>query len=526
MSSSTSVGTDEHPAVVLTGITKRFPGVVANSDVHLTVRRGEVHALCGENGAGKSTLMKILYGMQPPDEGTIEVDGEQVRFRTPSDAIKAGIGMVHQHFMLADNLTVQENVVLGAEALHGIGKKARARIIELSGRTGLNVDPGVLVEQLGVADRQRVEILKVLYRGAKVIILDEPTAVLVPQEVDELFETVRGMQAQGYTFLFISHKLDEVRAIADSVTVIRRGTTVGSADPKTVSSRQLAEMMVGSELPSPETRESTVTDKVVLDVKGLRLLAPDGTRPILDDIDLVVRSGEVVGIAGVEGNGQTELVEAVMGMRKAGGGTITLLDKDLSKLGTLARREAGIGYVPEDRHRHGLLLTQPLWYNRILGYQTRKPTSKGVWLDIDGAKKDTERIVADFDVRTPGIDVPAAALSGGNQQKLVVGRELSGDPVLLIASHPTRGVDVGAQALIWDEIKRARAAGLAVLLISADLDELIGLSDTIKVMLRGRLVADADPSTVTPEDLGSAMTGAGSTSAAVHETATVEEGEN
>jgi ABC-type uncharacterized transport system ATPase subunit len=293
-----------------------------------------------------------------------------------------------------------------------------------------------------------------------------------------------------------------------------------------VSSRQLAEMMVGSELPSPETRESTVTDTVVLDVKGLKLSTPDGSRPILDDVDLVVRSGEVVGIAGVEGNGQTELVETIMGMRKAGSGTITLQDKDLTKLGTLGRREAGIGYIPEDRHRHGLLLTQPLWYNRILGYQTRKPTSNGIWLDTDGAKKDTERIVTEFDVRTPGIDVPAAALSGGNQQKLVVGRELSGDPVLLIASHPTRGVDVGAQALIWDEIKRARAAGLAVLLISADLDELIGLSDTIKVMLRGRLVADADPNTVTPEDLGSAMTGAGSTSAAVQETAVVEEGEN
>ncbi|KOV80355.1 ABC transporter ATP-binding protein [Nocardia sp. NRRL S-836] len=524
MSSATSVAADAPPAVVLSGITKRFPGVVANSDVHLTVRRGEVHALCGENGAGKSTLMKILYGMQPPDEGTIEINGEQVRFRNPSDAIKAGVGMVHQHFMLADNLTVQENVVLGAEWLHGIGQKARRRIQDLAGQTGLNVDPGVLVEQLGVADRQRVEILKVLYRGAKVIILDEPTAVLVPQEVDELFVTVRSMQEQGFTFLFISHKLDEVRAIADSVTVIRRGTTVGTADPKTVSSRQLAEMMVGSELPSPETRESTVTDEVVLDVAGLTLLTPDGARPILDHVDLVVRSGEVVGIAGVEGNGQTELVETIMGMRKAAEGTVSLHGKELTKLGTLARREAGIGYVPEDRHRHGLLLTQPLWFNRILGYQTRKPTSKGMWLDTDGARRDTERIVAEFDVRTPGIDVPAAALSGGNQQKLVVGRELSGNPELLIASHPTRGVDVGAQALIWEEIKQARARGLAVLLISADLDELIGLSDTIKVMLRGRLVADADPATVTPEDLGSAMTGAGATSPAVVEAGTHESG--
>ncbi|PRY43737.1 ABC transporter ATP-binding protein [Umezawaea tangerina] len=539
MSSSTSadlpaaIGDPEGPpAVVLSGITKRFPGVVANSDVHLSVRVGEVHALCGENGAGKSTLMKILYGMQQPDEGTIDVAGERVHFRTPADAIKVGIGMVHQHFMLADNLTVQENVVLGAEALHGIGGKARKRILELAGRTGLSVDPGVLVERLGVADRQRVEILKVLYRGAKVIILDEPTAVLVPQEVDELFATLRGMQEQGFTFLFISHKLDEVRAIADSVTVIRRGTTVGTADPKAVSSRQLAEMMVGSELPSPETRESTVTDREVLRVEGLALVAQEGTRPVLDGIDLVVRSGEVVGIAGVEGNGQTELVETIMGMRRASAGHVVLVDaegnaKDLVKLGTLARREAGIGYVPEDRHRQGLLLTQPLWANRILGYQTRRPTAKGAWLDIAGAKQDTQRIVEEFDVRTPGIDVAAAALSGGNQQKLVVGRELSGDPVLLIASHPTRGVDVGAQALIWDEIKRARAAGLAVLLISADLDELIGLSDTIKVMLRGRLVADADPNTVTPEDLGSAMTGAGSTSDAVAalDTPVDEEGE-
>ena len=527
MSSSTSadlpaaIGDPEGPpAVVLSGITKRFPGVVANSDVHLSVRVGEVHALCGENGAGKSTLMKILYGMQQPDEGTIDVAGSRVHFRNPADAIKVGIGMVHQHFMLADNLTVQENVVLGAEALHGIGGKARKRIGELAGRTGLSVDPGVLVERLGVADRQRVEILKVLYRGAKVIILDEPTAVLVPQEVDELFATLRGMQEQGFTFLFISHKLDEVRAIADTVTVIRRGTTVGTADPKTVSSRQLAEMMVGSELPSPETRESTVTDRDVLRVEGLALVAQEGTRPVLDGIDLVVRSGEVVGIAGVEGNGQTELVETIMGMRKASSGHVVLVDADgaahdLTKLGTLARREAGIGYIPEDRHRQGLLLTQPLWANRILGYQTRKPTAKGAWLDIAGAKQDTQRIVDEFDVRTPGIDVAAAALSGGNQQKLVVGRELSGDPVLLIASHPTRGVDVGAQALIWDEIKRARARGLAVLLISADLDELIGLSDTIKVMLRGRLVADADPNNVTPEDLGSAMTGAGSTSDAV-----------
>ncbi|TDV41463.1 ABC transporter ATP-binding protein [Actinophytocola oryzae] len=496
------------PAVALNGITKRFPGVVANSDVHLTVHAGEVHALCGENGAGKSTLMKILYGMQPPDEGTIEVNGRQVAFRSPSEAIRAGIGMVHQHFMLADNLTVLENVVLGAEGLYGIGKGARRRIQELAGSVGLDLDPDMLVERLGVADRQRVEILKVLFRGAKIIILDEPTAVLVPQEVEDLFTTLRTMRADGYTFLFISHKLDEVRAIADSITVIRRGTTVGTVDPKTVTSRQLAEMMVGSELPSPETRESTVTDEVVLQVEGLVLETGDGRR-LLDGLDLVVRSGEVLGIAGVEGNGQTELVETIMGIRKAASGRVSLNGRNLTRAGTLARREAGIGYIPEDRTRHGLLLTEPLWKNRILGYQTRPPTARGAFLDVAGARKDTTRIVEQFDVRTPGIEVAAASLSGGNQQKLVVGRELSGDPKLLIASHPTRGVDVGAQAAIWDHIRNARAAGLAVLLVSADLDELIGLSDSIKVMLRGKFVADADPATVTPEDLGSAMTGAG-----------------
>jgi simple sugar transport system ATP-binding protein len=498
-------------AVELVGITKRFPGVVANDDIHLAVRRGEVHALCGENGAGKSTLMKILYGMQHPDEGIIRVDGAEVRFRSPADAIRAGIGMVHQHFMLADNLTVAENVLLGAEAEHGIGARARARMAELSRVVGLRTDPDILLERLGVADRQRVEILKVLYRGARTVILDEPTAVLVPQEVEELFDTLRGMRAEGYTFLFISHKLDEVRAIADTITVIRRGTSVGTADPRTVTSRELAELMVGSELPDPGTRDSTVTDREVLRVEGLTLPGEAGGRPLLSDVGLVVHAGEVLGIAGVEGNGQTELVETIMGMRHASAGRVVLAGRDISRAGTLARREAGIGYIPEDRTRHGLLGTQPLWANRILGHQTRRPVSRGGplgLLDLAAARRDTERIVAEFDVRTPGVDVPAAALSGGNQQKLVVGRELSGDPVLLIAAHPTRGVDVGAQAGIWEELRRSRARGLAVLLISADLDELIGLSDSIAVILRGRLVATADPATVTPEELGAAMTGA------------------
>jgi simple sugar transport system ATP-binding protein len=498
-------------AVELHGITKRFPGVVANRDINIVVKRGQVHAIVGENGAGKSTLMKILYGMQRPDEGTIAIDGREISFHSPSDAIDAGVGMVHQHFMLADNLTVLENVVLGSEpsraGLIDFGA-ARRRITEISDSYGLDVEPDKLVEGLGVGDRQRVEILKVLYRGARILILDEPTAVLVPQEVDELFDNLRELKAEGLTVLFISHKLDEVLEVADEITVVRRGTTVKTVDPKGVTARQLAELMVGSELPTPETRESTVTDEVVLQGDGLTVRATDG-RALIDDVSFVIHRGEVLGIAGVEGNGQAELVEAVMGMRPLAAGTIQLGGEDLSAWGTRRRREAGIGYIPEDRHRHGLLLDSPLWENRILGHQTQEPNVNGPWIDRGGARRDTQRIVEQYDVRTPGIDVLASSLSGGNQQKLIVGREMSGEPKVLIASHPTRGVDVGAQAAIWDHIRTARREGLAVLLISADLDELIGLSDSIKVILRGRFVADVDPSDVTPEDLGSAMTGAG-----------------
>ncbi|WEH37605.1 ABC transporter ATP-binding protein [Streptomyces sp. AM 4-1-1] len=499
------------PAVELRGITKRFPGVVANHGIDITIRKGTVHALVGENGAGKSTLMKILYGMQKPDEGTITVDGAEAVFGSPADAIARGIGMVHQHFMLADNFTVLENVVLGGEKAHGIGAGARRKIEEISDAYGLGVRPDALVEELGVADRQRVEILKVLYRGARILILDEPTAVLVPQEVDALFDNLRELKAEGLTVIFISHKLGEVLSVADDITVIRRGTTVGTADPADTTTRQLAELMVGSELPSPETRESTVTDVPMLRVEGLTLTAadPDGSvRDVLAGIDLTIHKGEVLGIAGVEGNGQTELIEVLMGMRRVDGGTIRLDADDLSQTPTRKRRESGIGYIPEDRHRHGVLLEAPLWENRILGHVTERPNSRGGLLDIKAARADTERIVREYDVRTPGIDVTAASLSGGNQQKLIVGREMSHTPKLLIAAHPTRGVDVGAQAQIWDQIREARREGLAVLLISADLDELIGLSDTLRVMYRGRLVADADPATITPEELGSAMTGA------------------
>ena len=493
-------------AVRLRGIGKRFPGVIANHDIDIDVRAGTVHAIVGENGAGKSTLMKILYGVQKPDDGTIEVDGVPATMSSPADAIKLGIGMVFQHFMLADNLTVLENVTLGAEKLHGIGDKARAKVEEISRTYGFDLDPDELVEGLGVGERQRVEILKVLYRGAKVIILDEPTAVLVPQEVDALFANLRELKKEGHTLIFISHKLDEVLAVADDITVVRRGTTVAAVRPADVTSRKLAELMVGSELPSPNTEESTVTDEEMLELVDVTLTDAAG-RKLLADISLKIHRGEVLGIAGVEGNGQTELTEVVMGMRHATQGHVELADADISTWSTKRRREQ-IGYIPEDRHRHGLLLESPLWENRILGHQTRRPVVKGAWIDRAGARKDAQRIVDAYDVRTPSIETTAHALSGGNQQKFIVGREMSGDPVLLVASHPTRGVDVGAQAAIWDHIRDARRLGLAVLLISADLDELIGLSDSIKVILRGRFVGDFDPQHVTPEELGSAMTGA------------------
>jgi simple sugar transport system ATP-binding protein len=498
------------PAVELSGITKRFPGVVANQGVDLRVMPGEVHAVVGENGAGKSTLMKILYGMLRPDEGTIKVNGTEAHFRSPKDSIRAGIGMVHQHFMLAENLTVLENVILGSEPTSGTMidfSRAKDRIRQLSGTYGTPLNPDRLVETLAVGERQRLEIIKVLYRGARILILDEPTSVLVPQEVEDLFGQLKGLKEEGVTVIFISHKLDEVLAIADTITVMRGGRTVATVERGKVTAHQLAEMMVGSELPTPETRESTVTETVELEVQGLTVRSDEG-RVLLDDVSFVIRRGEVVGIAGVEGNGQGELVETIVGIRPVSQGTIRLGGEDITSWPTRKRREAGTNYIPEDRHDRGLLLPSPLWENAMLGHQTKEPFVKGFWIDRAGAKKRTDAVIEEFRVVTPGADVPALALSGGNQQKLIVGREMAGQPRVLIAAQPTRGIDVGAQAAVWDQIRRARALGLAVLLISADLEELIGLSDTLYVIFRGRLVARVDPSKVTPQELGSYMTGA------------------
>jgi simple sugar transport system ATP-binding protein len=499
------------PAIELSGVTKRYPGVVANKDVELTVLPSEVHAIVGENGAGKSTLMKIIYGMVRPDEGTITINGELTAFRSPKEAIDAGIGMVHQHFMLADNLTVLENVVLGFEPRAGLEidfKGAADRIRQLGETYGLRLDPDQKVETLSVGERQRVEIIKVLYRGGSILILDEPTAVLVPHEVVELFDSIRDLKGQGNTIVFISHKLDEVLSIADRITVMRDGQTVGTTAPSQVDARQLAEMMIGSELPSPETRESTVQDEVLLDVSDLGLVSATG-RPLLQGINFEVHRGEIVGVAGVEGNGQSQLVDSILGLAPASTGEVVLAGESITHLPTRERRGMGIGLIPEDRHRQGLLLSSPLWENAALGHQNQEPYANGIWLNKKGARTQTEEIVRRFDVMTPNVDVPATALSGGNQQKLVVGREIMANPVVLVAAQPTRGIDIGAQASVWEELKSARAAGMGILLISADLDELIGLSDTIHVLFEGRLVAKLDPGAITPEILGSYMTGAG-----------------
>ncbi|MFM7127107.1 MAG: ABC transporter ATP-binding protein [Actinomycetota bacterium] len=510
--SATRTGSDL--AVELRGITKKFPGVIANYDIDLRVRPGTIHAIVGENGAGKSTLMKTLYGMHQPDEGQIRVRGQEMTFRSPTDAIAAGIGMVHQHFMLADNLTILENIILGDEPVGGRGRLrldvARTRITELMHSLGTNLDLDAPVGSLGVGQRQRVEILKVLYRGAQILILDEPTAVLVPQEVDELFVTLKRLVRDGATIIFISHKLDEVLAHSDEITVIRQGTTVGDTTPAQVDRKRLAEMMVGSDLPDPSGRTTTIGTEELLTMSEVDV-AGAGAKSLLEHISLTVHAGEVVGIAGVEGNGQFELCEAILGLHPLASGRIVLCGRDVSDVETRERIEGGLSYIPFDRHREGLLLDAPLWENTFLGREFNEDLGSGPFISRRKMEADSRAIIERFGVRTPSEQVPAFALSGGNQQKLVVGREMASNPRVLVAAHPTRGVDVGAQAAIWDELRAARDAGLGVLLISADLEELIGLSDRILVMFDGRITADLDPRTATPEMLGTYMTGGGMT---------------
>jgi simple sugar transport system ATP-binding protein len=491
-------------------MTKTFPGVLANDHIDLTLNEGEILALLGENGAGKTTLMNVLYGLYTPDEGEIYVRGKKVVIHSPSDAIALGIGMVHQHFMLVPVFTVTENVMLGVEATKAgvfLDRAAVAeRIREISERFGLKVDPDAYVEDLSVGVQQRVEIIKVLYRAADILILDEPTAVLTPQEVDDLFEVIHSLVEQGKSLIFITHKLNEVMSIADRIMVLRNGKMVGSTTPDQATEASLASMMVGREVILEVEKEPAKPGEVVLDVKDLRV-HDDRHLLAVDGVSLQVRAGEVLGVAGVQGNGQTELVEALTGLRKVAGGQVTILGQDTTTASPREITEAGCAHVPEDRQRDGLVLTLSVADNMVLNTYYQSPYSKGMSLQPEKIIEAAEERVKLFDVRTPGISVPVANLSGGNQQKVIVAREFSRPIKLLIAAQPTRGLDVGSVEYIHSRIIQKRDEGCAVLLLSTELEEVMSLSDRIAVMFKGQIISVLDAADATLERLGLLMAG-------------------
>lgn len=505
--------------VELRGITKRFPGVVANEDVNLLIRPGEVHALLGENGAGKTTLMNVLYGLYRPDEGQILIDGKPVVFHSPSDAIRAGIGMVHQHFMLVPVFTVTENVMLGVEPTGLLGflerRKARSRLVELSQRFGLEVNPDAEVEDLPVGVQQRVEILKALYRHASLLILDEPTAVLTPPETEELFGVIRSLKAAGTSIIFISHKLKEVMAIADNVTVLRRGNVVGTVTPAETSEQQLATMMVGREVMLVVEKTPSKPGDVVLDVQDLVVRDERGHNAV-DSLSLQVRAGEILAVAGVQGNGQTELVEAITGIRPAVAGKVLVGRQVLTNESPREYIDAGVAHVPEDRQKYGLVLGFPIELNLVLNTFDKEPFSHGVVIDHDAIRDNANRLIQQFDVRTSSPEAPASTLSGGNQQKVIVAREFSHGGQLLVAAQPTRGLDVGSMEYIHAQIVKKRDEGAAVLLVSTELDEIMALGDRIAVMYQGKIIGVLDRSEATRDEVGLLMAGRAREAAEVH----------
>ncbi|MGH2821223.1 MAG: ABC transporter ATP-binding protein [Actinomycetota bacterium] len=490
------------PLIALEGITKHFPGVLANDHVDLTLEKGEIHALVGENGAGKSTLMRVLYGLYPPEDGRFVIRGEEARITSPRDAIAHGIGMVHQHFMLVDRFTVAENIILGAEggALVDLDE-ARKSISELAEAYGFDIDPRERVADLSVGEEQRVEILKALCRGIDVLILDEPTAVLTPSETEDLFENLRKLKGDGKTIVFISHKLDEVLDIADRITVLRRGKVVGETKPSATTKEKLAEMMVGREVLFRLEKPEVSAGAPVLKVEGL--VVGDDVR----GVDLEVRAGEILGVAGVEGNGQSQLAEALVGLVPVDSGRITIDGNDVTGRSCARCRQLGVAFVPEDRHNRGLVLEMPLWENSVLGQQYRSEYSGG-WgiLAIRKIKELAARLIKQFDVRARSINVTAGTLSGGNQQKLNLARELEEDPRILIAHQPTRGLDVGAIEFVWKQLLEQKEQGRAVLLISAELDEIYSLSDRIVTLYGGRISGEFRPDAPV-EEIGVGMTG-------------------
>ena len=494
----------------LRGITKRFPGVVANDNVNLSLNTGEVLSLIGENGAGKSTLMSVLYGMYKPDEGQIVIDGTELVFTSPADAIAAGIGMVHQHFMLVPVFTVAENVVLGVEPTGTLGKlnidEARRMVREISDKYNLDLDPDAVIEDLPVGVQQRVEIVKVLLRDAKVVVFDEPTAVLTPSEIIEFFEIVKTLVSAGRGVVFITHKLKEALNIADRIAVLRRGKVVGEVDPKTATESHIAEMMVGRPVQLTVEKNSAEAGDVVLKVTDLTVLDADG-RTHVEKVSFEVHAGEIVGIAGVQGNGQTELVEALTGLRKATSGVIALDGKDLTHSNPRERHQMGMAHIPEDRQRQGLVGGLSVAENLVLTRYHDDQFSHGVIVDWDAADAMAETLIGEYDIRTPNKETGVGTLSGGNQQKVIVARELSRDLRLTIAAQPTRGVDVGSIEYIHSRIVKERDAGTAVLIVSTELEEVMALSDRLLVMYRGKVVAELDPKKVTPMEVGLYMAG-------------------
>ncbi|NAZ74524.1 ATP-binding cassette domain-containing protein [Kineococcus sp. T13] len=493
----------------LRGITKRFGSLVANDGIDLTVREGEIHALLGENGAGKSTLMNVLYGLHAPDEGEVLVDGEPVRFSSPGDAMAAGIGMVHQHFMLVPGFTATENIVLGSELTRGGGlldrRRARARVLETSERFGLAVPPDALVSDLAVGVQQRVEILKALLREAKVLVLDEPTAVLTPAETDDLMRVMRELADSGTSIVFITHKLREVRAVADRITVIRRGRVVGSAEP-TASQEELAALMVGRDVRLVVDKAPAEPGPPVLEVAGVRVTDPAGAL-LLDDVSLTVRAGEVLAVAGVDGNGQSELTRCVVGLQPVDAGSVRVSGEDLTGLSVRQVLQRGVGYVPEDRLHDGLVGSFSIAENLVLDLVDTPAYSVGPSVDRAAVARNAAERVAEFDIRTSSAQAAVSTLSGGNQQKVVLAREMSRPLKLLVVAQPTRGVDVGSQEFVHQRIVAERDRGAAVLLVSTELDEVRALADRIVVMYRGRIAGEVGPD-ADSEQLGLLMAGA------------------